>query len=89
MADSITISLPDNTKGNRVWKAIAATQGYQEEIEDGSGNMIPNPQNKKGFAKDWICRTLKNIVIQYEGSVAGKIARDEAEALVVTEIILT
>jgi hypothetical protein len=49
---------------------MCSTGGYQEEIDDGSGTMIPNPETKKQFANRMIARQIVRWVNGWRKSVA-------------------
>lgn len=53
---SISIDFPDNKIQDAI--ALVARKLYQDEIDDGEGNMIPNPQNHAQFAKSEASRQI-------------------------------
>jgi len=74
---------------NRVLNAIASAHGYQENIKDVDGNVIPNPQSKAAFAKRVIVNQLIDIVKSHESNIDVITARDAAEDKVDNEINIT
>jgi hypothetical protein len=73
----------------RVGNAICANNGYQNTIDDGSGNQIPNPQTKLQFCKAWLDNIILNQVIMAEGKTAADTARAAAEATAKTDIVIS
>ena len=64
----------------RVLNGFSYQHGYQDQIDDPAnpGTLIPNPQTKSEFTKDKLKEFVKESVKAYEGSNAGKAARQAA-----------
>ena len=71
----IAIDIPD-AQLNRVVDAFATAYGYQVNIPDPAnpGSTIPNPQNKRQFAKAQVARYVKEVVKGVEAESAAKMA---------------
>lgn len=85
---TITMTVP-NAVATRVTTAICALNGYQATIDDGLGNMIPNPQTPLEFFKQYLISVVKNQVVSYEGQQAGIAAANTAAANATSQIIIT
>ena len=73
MAD-LTFTIPDEYLGD-VIEAMAFNYGYQDNVIDENGSIIPNPQTKVQFAKTTIRNIIRNAYIMYkehEGVVSLK-----------------
>lgn len=84
---TLTITVP-NGVANRVLTAICSLHGYQATIDDGTGNMIPNPQTQQEFVRQYIITVIKNQVVSYEGQQAA-IANATAVTNATNQILIT
>lgn len=67
----ITISIEEGSV-QRALDGICGFHGYQDEISDGEGDMIPNPENRGSFAKRMIIHQIKDWTIVYEKKQLAK-----------------
>lgn len=65
----LPISIPDQATYDRLVNDFGAD--WPATIDDGSGNMVANPQSKAAFAKDKLIKYIKNYMVNYERSVAS------------------
>lgn len=57
---NITITIPDGKK-DAIISAFAVVYGYETEVLDGDGNLIPNPQTKKDFALEQLRDFVRSV----------------------------
>lgn len=76
---AITITIP-NPVLTRVIDGLALGHGWKPFIDDGNGNIIPNPESKTDYAKRIVKEYVKKSVIRYEAGLAEKAAKIAAEA---------
>ena len=55
---------------------ICASQGYQETVDDGAGNQIPNPQSCGAFSQAWLRSVFLNLEKSGRARTAAEVARD-------------
>ena len=67
---ALNFTIPD-TKIELLKSAFAEMYGYQTEIDDGNGTLIPNPQTVVEFSKEQILNHMKKIVREYERRTAA------------------
>ena len=82
---TLSITIPDPIK-DRVLLGFTAASGYQEEVDDGTGTMIPNPQTRAQYAKEVLKALVKSRVVAYESEIAGVSAREAAQQTAESEI---
>ena len=88
---TLSIEIP-NPVAARLMNAIAAQNGYQETVNIGTEEVpeiVPNPQSKAEFAKQWVILQLKHQVRHYESQIAGRDAAQVAADAVDNDIELT
>ena len=80
MPDTIAFSMDVPTgKAVDVIEKFTDHFGYQENIPDGAGGTIPNPQTRNSFAKQTVREWVKDIYIQGRGRVADGFERSTAD----------
>ena len=84
----ITITIDDQV-ATRVVDAFTVSYGYQDTIDDGEGNQIPNPQTRNAFTKAQVMKYIKEVVKGHEAKAAAEAARVAALAAADSEIVLT
>jgi len=57
---SISVTIPD-AKATEIRDAFARQLGRPDQIQDGNGGMIPNPESKTAFAKRMLVEYVKKI----------------------------
>lgn len=72
----IKLTVPDGSI-TRIINAFAGEFGYQAQVDDGAGNLIPNPQTKAQFTKAKVTEYVKQVTRNYEGNIAAGVARQE------------
>jgi hypothetical protein len=87
--DSITLNFATTQMAKRIWDSIAKNNGYKEEILDENGVLIPNPETRKMFSKEWLSKICKYQTVTCEGREAAEAARAIAEAAAIAEIEIT
>ena len=73
----MTLTIPDPV-APRILAGFTGEHKYQETIDDGEGNVIPNPESKFNFTKRKIMEYVLACVASFEKNQAGKAARDAA-----------
>ena len=76
---TVSFTIPDPIVG-RVNDGVAKFWGYQAQIPDGSGGMIPNPESKGQFSKRMTREQWKSWVVAAEANDGSVTAREPAEA---------
>ena len=73
--------------GNELIAAFSEAYNYQSEVDDGEGNMIPNPETEQAHAKRQVREYVKTIYRNYKGGAVAtaQAAVDSAKADIVTE----
>jgi hypothetical protein len=74
---TLSITVPDAIV-QRVLNGAAYYNGYQDQVQDGNGNLVPNPMTKVQFVKNIIKTYIKNCVTAYEATHAAEVARQAA-----------
>lgn len=94
---TLCIEVP-NPIAVRVVNAIATLHGYPEFVDIGIGvdpegnhipEIVPNPESKQEFVRKYITTHLKNQVVVYEADLAAKLAKENAEAGAINDIVIT
>lgn len=80
---SITITVPDVIATN-VLLHFTNHYGYEEQVPNESGQLVPNPQSRQAFAKATLIDLIRDAVRIEEGRAAANTARDTAEATSLT-----
>jgi len=71
-AADMCVTVPSGV-AQEVVDAFANVYHYQDQIDDGTGNMMPNPQSKAQFAKAKLVQFVKDVF------VANRMASIETE----------
>jgi hypothetical protein len=83
---NVTFTIPTD-KAADVRDTVSDYLGYQEEIDDGEGNMIPNPQTRPDFVfekmKDWLRDCYKAGKAQ-QADIHRRTAIEEADQVDIT-----
>ncbi len=79
LADTITITIPSNDMDDVV-NALASEGNYVENVPDGAGGTIPNPQTKEEFAKEMIHAFIVGSVTKAQEKADRMAAREARKA---------
>lgn len=87
---TVSINIPD-TIAPRVLTAFANTYGYQAQIPDPNnpGQTIANPVTEAQFAKTQLISHIKDVIYNYESSLAVQTALTDAMTNIDTDITLS
>lgn len=72
---SLNITIPDEKEVAAI-DALAYQNGYQDQVEDEGGELIPNPITKIQHIKAWILNVVRASYKTYNDRVAMNIASD-------------
>lgn len=78
---NLTIQVPDAAVP-RILDAFAAEYSYQDNVPDGSGGSIPNPETRQQFAVRMIRDYLKNVTASHEGKLAQNDAINQVRSAI-------
>ena len=73
-----TFLIDYGSHGAKIVAAFSRAYNYQAEIDDGNGNLIPNPESAADMTKRKVLEFIKNTVKANSDVVAA--ARDTFEA---------
>lgn len=60
-AATLSINIPDD-QVTRIENAFASEFGYPEQVRDGNGDLVSNPESKTAFAKQQVIKFIKDVV---------------------------
>lgn len=76
---NFSLTVPDADR-SRVLDAFAVRYGYQNDIPDGSGGTMPNPETRGQFAKRMVSDYIRQVVREAEVDGASRAAAAAAAA---------
>jgi len=84
----IILNIPDAVY-QRVLDGFSTIHSRPDNVIDGNGNSVVNPESKGDFTKRLLIEWLKAKVVVCEGRTAGDAANSTARAAAVSEIDIT
>ena len=73
------VNFSNDPKDLALIDALCASYGYQAQISDSNGQLIPNPETKEQFAKKQVKKFMRAIYKSYVVTTAADTARKDAE----------
>lgn len=85
---AVNVTIPDGLKGDSI-DSLCAHYNRPEQVDDGNGNLVANPETKGQFAlrmaEEHLTRWLRDHYISYKketaADTAGATAETEAETI--------
>lgn len=83
---NMSFTVPDDKRDEMI-RLFCAHHGYQAQIEDGEGNIIPNPQTKLQFIRLrgalFFKDSAKAEYVKEQQTVAGATAASTIESIII------